>query len=573
MSNISFNQFNSSSSNLELSNNQNSNFIKIPSKDGLPSYQIFNSPIITSDNDNRTYRLIKLNNHLNAIIIHDPKTDKSAAAMDVNVGHLSDPPHLQGLAHFCEHLLFMGNQKYPSENDYSEYLAKNSGHSNAFTGLDNTVYFFDVHPSALDGALDRFSQFFISPIFSDSCTEREIRVVDSENSKNLQSDVWRIFQLDKATSSPSHSFWKFGTGNLQTLWDRPRANGLDIRKELLKFYASHYSSNVMNLAVLGKESLDDLTHLVVQKFSPVPNNHIQPDRFDGSPYTNLELNKIIYAQMIKDTNLLEITFPLPDQDPYYDTQPLGFISHYIGHEGLGSIASHLKKMGWINTLQSGSSGGATGFELLKITLDLTVDGLINYQQVLKIIFAYLDLLRATPPQEWAFKEQVLLSKTRFKFKSPTSPSSYVTSLASWLRRPCPREKIISSVYLAEKFDDKLIQENLQFLHPQNCRILVGTQNPLDGINYNLKEEWYGTKYTIKDLPINFLHSETPFDFLALPPPNSFISTNFQVDKLQDIIKPTRRPNCLIDNSFNRIWHKKDDRWWLPRAMVIMMIRK
>jgi len=117
--------------------------------------------------------------------------------MDVNVGHLSDPQNLQGLAHFCEHLLFMGNEKYPSENAYSEYLSKNSGHSNAFTGMDNTVYYFDVHPSALHGALDRFSQFFISPIFTESCTQREIMAVDSENSKSYKMTLGESFNWIK----------------------------------------------------------------------------------------------------------------------------------------------------------------------------------------------------------------------------------------------------------------------------------------------------------------------------------------------------------------------------------------
>ncbi|KAA1068439.1 Insulinase (Peptidase M16) [Puccinia graminis f. sp. tritici] len=548
-------------------------FTEIPAQDHLPAYSILDRPIIKSASDNRSYRIIKLQNHLQAILIHDPKTDKAAAAMDVNVGHLSDPQDLQGLAHFCEHLLFLGNQKYPSENEYSEYLSKNSGHSNAYTGMDNTVYYFDVHPSALDGALDRFSQFFISPTFTESCTEREIRAVDSENSKNLQNDAWRIFQLDKATSSPNHSFWRFGTGNLKTLVERPKALGLDIRQELLKFYSKHYSSNVMSLAVLAKEPLEDLTKLVVQKFSLVPSRSIIPDRFDGSPYTPKELSKLIITRMVKDTNYLEITFPMPDQAPYYDTQPLGFISHHIGHEGPGSVMSYLKKMGWVNTLSAGASGGVTGFDLFKITLDLTANGLENYKQVVQIIFAYLDLLKSTPPQEWAFKEQALLSETRFRFKSPSPPSSYVTSLATWLRRPCPKEKVISSVYLTDRFDAELIQKHLELVRPENCRILLGTQTALPGVTYDSKEQWYGTEYTIQPLPEGFLKPSLPVDALSLPPPNSFISTNFHVDKPdQPVLIPTRRPTCLRDDQFGRVWHKKDDRWWLPRASVILMLR-
>lgn len=86
---------------------------------------------------------------------------------------------MQGLAHFCEHLLFMGTEKYRKENDYNQYLSEHSGFSNAFTGVENTNYYFEVGHEYLEGALDRFAQFFIAPLFSASCTERELKAVDS----------------------------------------------------------------------------------------------------------------------------------------------------------------------------------------------------------------------------------------------------------------------------------------------------------------------------------------------------------------------------------------------------------
>ncbi|KAM3582294.1 metalloprotease [Umbelopsis sp. WA50703] len=106
-------------------------------------HSTFTKPLLKSDNDDRDYRLIRLSNKLEVLLIHDKDTDKSSAALDVHVGHLSDPNDLQGLAHFCEHLLFMGTEKYPKENDYNQYLAEHSGHSNAFTGMENTNYYFE----------------------------------------------------------------------------------------------------------------------------------------------------------------------------------------------------------------------------------------------------------------------------------------------------------------------------------------------------------------------------------------------------------------------------------------------
>ncbi|KAK7686842.1 hypothetical protein QCA50_009917 [Cerrena zonata] len=74
----------------------------------------------------------------------DANSDKSAAALDVNVGSFADKKYnVSGLAHFCEHLLFMGTEKYPEENEYSSYLSKHSGYSNAYTAAEHTNYYFE----------------------------------------------------------------------------------------------------------------------------------------------------------------------------------------------------------------------------------------------------------------------------------------------------------------------------------------------------------------------------------------------------------------------------------------------
>jgi insulysin len=130
----------------------------------------------------------------------------------------------------------MGSAKFPGENEYSDHLSKSHGWSNAYTSTHQTVYFFECAHSGFDGALDRFSQFFVSPLFNANCVEREIKAVDSEHQKNLQNDGRRLYQLGKSLAKEDHPFHKFGTGSLDTLWVKPKAVGVDIRSELIKFY-------------------------------------------------------------------------------------------------------------------------------------------------------------------------------------------------------------------------------------------------------------------------------------------------------------------------------------------------
>ncbi|EWM24874.1 insulin-degrading enzyme [Nannochloropsis gaditana] len=171
--------------------------------------------------DDRTYRALELENGLQVLLIHDPTTDKASAAMSVGVGSLHDGD-VEGLAHFCEHMLFLGTEKYPDEQAYSKYLNQNGGHSNAYTDMDHTCYFFSVLPGFLEGALDRFAQFFISPLFTDSATAREMQAVDSENNKNLQNDAWRLHQIHCASAKPGHPLGRFRCGSLRHSWRIPR---------------------------------------------------------------------------------------------------------------------------------------------------------------------------------------------------------------------------------------------------------------------------------------------------------------------------------------------------------------
>ena len=177
--------------------------------------------ITKPDQDERLYRHLLLRNELSVLLISDGNADKAAAAMDVAVGHASDPPELPGLAHFLEHMLFLGTEKYPDEGSYQQFLQEHGGSSNAFTAFEDTNFYFDVQHPHLQAALDRFAQFFLCPSFTESAAGRELKAVHSENEKNLQSDGWRLNQLYKSMASEAHPYHKFGTGNLHTLRDRP----------------------------------------------------------------------------------------------------------------------------------------------------------------------------------------------------------------------------------------------------------------------------------------------------------------------------------------------------------------
>ncbi len=68
---------------------------------------------------------------------------------------MNDPKELPGLAHFCEHMVFLGTLKYPEQNELWKFLAGNGGRDRAETGRDYTLFGLSVSSDALEGALDR----------------------------------------------------------------------------------------------------------------------------------------------------------------------------------------------------------------------------------------------------------------------------------------------------------------------------------------------------------------------------------------------------------------------------------
>ncbi|KAG2201269.1 hypothetical protein INT47_006772 [Mucor saturninus] len=537
-------------------------------------YELYTHALEKPANDEREYRLIKLANQLEVLLISDPETDRASAALDVHVGSLSDPENLQGLAHFCEHLLFMGTKKYPKENDYYSYLSEHSGHANAFTGTENTNYFFEVGHQFLEGALDRFSHFFIDPLFSESCTERELRAVDSEHKKNLQSDCWRVAQVEKCLSNPDHPWHLFETGNLETLMENPKKLGLDIRTELLKFHDNNYSANIMKLTVIGQESLDQLTHWVVEKFSSVTNKNIPVPSFKGHPLTKDQVMKQIFIKSVKKTRTLDITFPFPDQSAFYESQPAHYISHLTGHEGPGSVLSFLKKKNWATYLSSGMCFGGIGFGFFHISVDLTEQGIAHYQDVVVAIFQYIEMIKATGVKKWIYDEIKSLAEIEFKFSEKCTPSQYTSFLSQQMQENLPPQMTISGSQLLRNYDPKLINQHLDLLRPDNFRLTLAAQEFPNGVQCTKVEKWYSTEY--EDMPlepefISRLSDITLNEEFTLPAINEFLPSKLDVNKFHVDTKKTE-PELIKDTELSRVWYKQDDTFWVPKTNLWVLFK-
>uniref|UniRef100_A0A7S4JUU6 Insulin-degrading enzyme n=2 Tax=Odontella aurita TaxID=265563 RepID=A0A7S4JUU6_9STRA len=534
----------------------------------------------SSPQDDRAYLSHTLPNDLRCLLISDPTSDKAAAALDVRVGHFSDPDELPGLAHFCEHMLFLGTEKYPDENEYNQYLQRHGGRSNAFTDMESTNYYFDVSADHLDGALDRFAQFFISPLFTSAATNREMNAVDSEHSKNLQSDHWRSFQLYKSLASENHPFHKFGSGNLKTLKEDPESKGVDTREALLDFHGKYYSSNVMRLCVLGTQPVEELRDMVEGLFNDVKDKGIDPPAFPGTPYPPSSLGRRLSVVPVREKRELELTFPLREVQTLYRKKPLKYISHLLGHEGVGSVLAFLRERGWANELSAGESRGCNDWSAFSVSIELTDDGLAEVDNVASVVFAYLNMLRAEGPQRWIHDEESTVADTHFRFLSKREPMDYVCSLAGAMQL-YPSAHSVSGPYKMWEYDPAVITECLEYMRPDN--VIMGVSAKMYEGKTSLKEEWYGVEYNAEDVAPALLKKweDVTVDDpnlkiedkakLSFPEKNDMIATDFDLRSHPPSF-PLDEPRLLDDISTLRLWYKPDNIFSMPKINVMAVLK-
>lgn len=517
--------------------------------------------VIKSPTDDRDYRYIILDNGLKVLLISDPDTDKSASAVDVNVGSYQDPDDRLGLAHFLEHMLFMGTEKYPDVDSYSEFIRANGGSSNAYTADVRTNYYFDVNSDYLQPALDRLAQFFIAPKLDPDYVEREKNAVDSEYRLHAREDGWRLSMALNTTSNPDHPKSRFNIGSLDTLHDKDGK----LWQSLKDFHNKYYVASNMGIVVYGKESLDVLEHWVSGSFSEVPSG-IKPDLTIGKPpYTQEDLQVRVNIEPLKDIRVLSLSFPMPSVQPFYRIKPLGYLARIIGYEGKGSIHSLLKERGLIDSLVAYSSDLPNEYSEFTVRMELTPEGLAQVDEITAIVFDYFDLIRREGLQSWLYEESKQIAELAFRYQEDRSPQQTASALAARMHY-LPPEHLLEANYLYESYNPELIMEFLDGMTVGNLRQVVIAKNlPTDRV-----EPYFETKYSVRALSEELIKRlKTPVfrKSLTIPESNPFIAGNLKLKESHQ----GKEPSIILDASGLRLWHLTDTSFNMPRGNVRVMI--
>lgn len=512
--------------------------------------------VLTPSLAERTTKKIRLENGLEALLISDPDTHQSGAALAVNVGSFNDPDDRPGMAHFIEHMLFMGTEKFPDEEEYQSFLNTHGGKCNAFTCEDRTVYSFACDNPHFEAGLDRFSSLFTAPLFRPSSLQREVRAIDQEFIKDLPLDMWRLLYVKKEQANPEHPFHRFCIGNIDTLAD---ANS----EELRSWFLSHYSSDLMHLVVYGSETMETLEKQVEAFFSKVPKRTVQKTTCDKPLFLAKAAEKILAVTPLQQLKMVEFSWELPaifcNDKEFHADQLVAFV---LGHEGENSLFASLKKDNLAENLSARTEqvGGNKAF--FTMSVELTNKGIDAYDEVIDRCFDAINSYAKTEMPEYIFNELRNMRTLKYAYQSREEPFEYVTEMA-YAMVDEPLETFPEKTLLPTTYHPETIQKFWDHLKKETCRLTLVVDPKLVKTKADKKEKWMGTEYTF--LPLTTKKNTSEKKKVELPRKNPFLPENLkvigQVKKDKSLELP--KPKMLLENDCGAYFFAADDRFLTP----------
>ncbi|KAJ1606396.1 peptidase'insulinase-like peptidase' [Cryptosporidium canis] len=432
---------------------------------------------VTSEN---LYRYIKLRNELDVFLVSQSDAKESSARIGVKAGYLKDPDSLPGLAHYLEHLLFINTEKYPELDGFGKFVTLHNGYTNAYTSDTETVYEFNTDSSSFEEALSMFSEFFKSPLFDSTYTEKELMAIENEFNYRKNFQFIRSIHVVLENSDAKSLFRRFCIGNIETLRTIPESQGINVRDEVIGLFNREYSSNRMVLVLASSHTLEELASFAIQYFSDIPNKRLpvhsiyQPIQ-DGNlnPYRKM-IKQLVLIDSLDKFTTMKLVFPMKRYMAKHLSQYRSlYLEKFISSTRPGSLSNHLLFSKLIFDSYARIEDNNLGFTNLEIGFTLTAVGERNIPNILISLFSVFKFMSVKKLPKEVYDERKRISDYSFRYgDSVSSVKESEHIISNFLEYGCkPEEVLYFDSYLSE-FDPEIHQEIISQLVPENLIVFL-----------------------------------------------------------------------------------------------------
>ncbi|KPU83246.1 peptidase M16 [Psychromonas sp. PRT-SC03] len=532
-------------------------------ENNMQAFQVLTTSIKKSPNDQRKYVQIRLKNRLDVLLISDPNLKNSAASLSVPIGSMHNPDSQLGLAHYLEHMLFLGSERYPVINAYSKFMSQHGGYTNAYTAQDATVYGFEVNDDVFAEALDRLGDVMRAPLLDETYADKERHTVNAEQKTYFDNDMRKLYALQRYTLNPEHPSARFSTGDLDTLKDKP---GSKLQTQLKNFFNTYYSANLMKVALISPRPIAELEKLASRYLTQIV------DRDSAKPIiltpllTDKERAIKVSLQPTADIKMLQVNFLVPSVKDEYMYQPGGYISRLIGSDHKGGLSDTLRQAGLIDSVMAGFyAPDSENYSRFSVEFKLTAKGLKSQDKIMATLFAFIDLIKNKGINELQFSQQKKSLDTYFKFLRKTGAFTYVMKLSADMQ-VYPIDDILFYNYRLDAFKPLFIKKVLSYLTPENSRIFELNPN----IKGKLNISHYQGKYNQKKLTKVKLKSWIKDSYsikMQLPPANVWSPEDLSIRKKTNKSEAIQ----LISQIGNSLWFQQSAYLNEPKGSLTLQL--
>lgn len=189
---------------------------------------------------------LKLENGLNVVTVPFPSPGIVSFFIVVRTGSRNEIEEGKtGFAHFFEHMMFRGTERYPKEK-YAESLKLTGASANANTSLDRTVYHMTGASSKLDTMFNLEADRFMNLAYSIQGFKTEAGAVKGEYTKNSANPYTKLNEMVQNTAFDQHTYKHTTMGFFKDIVDMP--NQYDYSRE---FFNRYYRPEYCTIIVVG----------------------------------------------------------------------------------------------------------------------------------------------------------------------------------------------------------------------------------------------------------------------------------------------------------------------------------
>lgn len=325
-------------------------------------------------------RFYVLRNGLTVILSENHEKPRIQTIIATKAGSKSDPRDHTGLAHYLEHMLFKGTDKYGSldwkkekkyldliddlyedynstadeikrkniyqaidsvsgvaskyaiANEYDKLSAMIGAQgTNAFTSFEQTAYINDIPTNQIDRWLAIEAERFRNPILRIFHTELE--AVYEEKNRSLDSDGDKVFEKLFADLFPNHNY------GLQTTIGTIEHLKNPSLKEIRKYYHTYYVPNNMCLIMAGDFDADEVIEKIDKSFAYMQPKHVEQYMFTPEKEIASPIESTIYGP---DAEYLTMAFRFPGANSR-EALMLDFMGNMLSNGTAGLMDLNLVK--------------------------------------------------------------------------------------------------------------------------------------------------------------------------------------------------------------------------------------